>query len=110
MDAFYALAAPRRRKIVELLAANGELTATAISRQFEVTAQAISQHLRILLDAKVLLMRKNAQERIYALNPASIVDIERWASRTKTMWSNRLDSIGSILEEEQRHQDDVKKW
>lgn len=98
MDAFYALATPRRRRIVELLARNGELTATEISREFEVTAQAVSQHLRILLDAGILLVRRRAQNRIYALNLDSIVEIQKWAAATKALWNQRLDALGRIIE------------
>ena len=58
MDAFLAIAEPRRRRILELLASNGQLTATEIYKKFNITAQAVSQHLKVLLDAKLVNMEK----------------------------------------------------
>ena len=47
MDAFLALAEPNRRRVVEILAHRGTLTASEICEEFDVTPQAISQHLRV---------------------------------------------------------------
>ena len=49
----------RRRRIVEILANIGQMSATEISKIFDITAQAISQHLKILLDSKLVVMRKH---------------------------------------------------
>ncbi len=53
MDMFVALSDPTRRAILELLASRGELTATDIYEQFSVSPQAISQHLKVLREAKL---------------------------------------------------------
>ena len=100
MDVFYALAEPRRRKIMELLAGKGELTATEISSKFDVTAQAISQHLGILLDAKLVLMNRQAQRRIYRINTAAISEIDEWIKRIERQWDGRLDRLDTVLKAE----------
>lgn len=100
MDMFYALAEPRRRKIIELLAYNGQLSATQIYRKFDVTAQAISQHLGILLDAKLVRMEKHAQQHIYQLNPDSMAELEGWAKHMEKLWAERLDRLDEVLEQE----------
>jgi DNA-binding transcriptional ArsR family regulator len=100
MDAFYALADPRRRMIIELLANNGQLTAGQISNRFEITAQAISQHLRILRESGLLLMKKNAQQHIYLINPSSVKELEAWASETTKLWNARFDELDKVLEKE----------
>jgi DNA-binding transcriptional ArsR family regulator len=100
MDGFTAIADPTRRKIVETLASKGQLSATQISGRFSITAQAISQHLKILRESNVLHMEKKAQQRLYRLNPASIQQIEVWAQQIKTLWEARFDAIAEILEEE----------
>ena len=105
MDVFYALAMPRRRRIVELLASSGQHTTKQICNELEVTAQAISQHLRILLDSGVVTVERHAQSRIYALNPNSISEFGEWAAHIGALWNARLDRIGAIL----RGQDDVRK-
>lgn len=102
MDIFYALAEPRRRKIIEILAANGQLSATQISSKFNITAQAVSQHLRILLDVGILKMERRSQQHIYQINPDSIMEMEEWLVHTKQLWNERLDNLDKFLETEQR--------
>ena len=100
MDALCALAEPRRRKIVEILAHRGQLSASQICDEFEVTPQAISQHLGVLREANVVRMEKRAQQRLYGLNPNSMSDIERWTEKVTLMWNNRLDKLEKALEED----------
>ena len=100
MDIFYALAEPRRRKILELLARSGELTATEIYSKFDVTAQAISQHLKILLDARLIVMRKQAQRHIYQINPSSILELERWVKKMDRELNESFDKLDLVLQVE----------
>jgi DNA-binding transcriptional ArsR family regulator len=100
MDTFYVLAEPRRRKILELLAINGQLTSGEISKKFNITAQAISQHLNVLLEAKVVLMKKKAQKHIYFINTSKVVEVEEWAKKIETQWNSRLDNLEKLLQKE----------
>ncbi len=105
VDAMSALAEPRRRNIVELLARKGELTASEIYRRFTVTAQAVSQHLRVLLDAQLVKMEKRSQQHIYSLNPSAIRDIEHWARSMNAQWNESLDRLAKVLEEEKKEEE-----
>jgi len=58
MDMFVALSDPTRRAILEILATRGELSATDIYEQFSVSPQAISQHLKVLREAHLVLVRE----------------------------------------------------
>jgi DNA-binding transcriptional ArsR family regulator len=100
MDAFMVLAEPRRRRVVEILAQRGRLSASEICQEFDVTPQAISQHLRVLREANVLLMEKRAQRRLYALNPKSMTQIQAWAATMTKTWNSRLDRLDQALKEE----------
>ena len=100
MDMFEALADPTRRHIVELLAANGELAATAIYEQFSVSPQAISQHLKVLREANVVEMEKRAQKHVYRLNPGTLSDFETWVQRTRQRWEERFSALDQVLERE----------
>ena len=102
MAVFYALAEPRRRRIIELLAANGQLSAGEIQSKFNVTAQAISQHLGVLLSAKLVIMKKDAQRHIYQLNPTSVSEVEEWAKDMERLWNDRFEKLDIILEEEKK--------
>jgi DNA-binding transcriptional ArsR family regulator len=105
MDEFAAVADPTRRKIIELLALQGQLSATQIADQFSISAQAISQHLKILREAEVLHMEKRAQQRLYRINPESMREIEGWAQRVTQLWEARFDAIAALLAEEEQEPD-----
>ena len=100
MDAFHALAEPRRRRVVEILAHRGTLSASQICDEFDVTPQAISQHLMVLREANVLLVEKRAQRRLYTLNPRSMDQIQVWAAEMAKLWNRRLDRLDRALKEE----------
>jgi DNA-binding transcriptional ArsR family regulator len=102
MDALYALAEPRRRKVVEILARRGRLSASQICDEFEVTPQAMSQHLRVLREADVIRMEKQAQRRLYSLNPRSLDHVQAWAAQMARLWMGRLNRLERALEEEPR--------
>ena len=92
MQSFTALADPTRRQIVEMLAA-GELTSGEIGRQFEVSAPAISQHLKVLKEARLVTARVDGQRRIYALDAAGIGEIDAWLKNIRNFWRGRLDEL-----------------
>lgn len=94
MDTFYALSAPIRREILSLLSEGQQLTATAIADSFKVSPPAISQHLKVLVSSDLVSMHKEAQKRIYQLNPVSLLELENWA---KTM-TQGFDRLGEILD------------
>jgi DNA-binding transcriptional ArsR family regulator len=96
MLAFTALADPTRRQIVEMLA-EGERTAGAIARQFEVSGPAISQHLKVLREARLVRVRADAQRRIYALDAAGIGEIDAWLGNIRRFWRGRLDALAREL-------------
>ena len=102
MDMFVALADPIRRHILELLATNGELSATAIYEHFSVSPQAISQHLKVLREAHLVEMEKRAQKHIYRLNPLTLSQFEAWVQQTQQRWSEQLDALDHVLEREKK--------
>jgi DNA-binding transcriptional ArsR family regulator len=102
MDIFFALADPTRRKIVELLAISGPLPASEICRHFPVSSPAISQHLKVLREAQLVQMEKQAQQRIYCINPASMHELEDWAGRLSRLWNERFDALDRLLEQEKQ--------
>jgi DNA-binding transcriptional ArsR family regulator len=92
MQSLTALADPNRRRIVEMLGrrahASGEIAA-----EFAVSAAAISQHLKVLREARLVRVRVEAQRRIYSLDPAGLGEIEAWLRSVRQFWSGRLDAL-----------------
>ena len=102
MDVFAALADPTRRKIIELLADDGQLPAAEIAAHFPVSAPAISQHLKVLQQAGLVSVERRAQQRIYRLNPQTMLELESWARGLRNLWNQRFDALEILLEQEMR--------
>lgn len=99
MDPFSALADPTRRAIIELLAQRGEMPATEIAAQFAISAPAVSQHLRVLRESGLVQVEKQAQRRLYRIDPTVMLEVEGWARRTREIWNQRLDALERFLRE-----------
>jgi len=101
MLAFNALSDPTRQRIVEMLAAR-ELSAGAIADEFDISAPAISQHLKVLKEAKLVRVRAEAQRRIYALDPAGFEELDDWLTRIRRFWRGKLDLLEQALKDDDR--------
>ncbi len=99
MHSFDVLADPTRRRIVEMLAVR-DRAAGEIGRSFEVTASAISQHLKVLRQAKLVRVRTDGRRRIHSINPAGLDQIEAWVAKTKRFWEKQLDALELALRNE----------
>lgn len=102
MDIFTALAEPTRRNIVEFLAKNGQMPASDIYELFDVSPQAISQHLKVLRMAELVKVEKQAQKRLYDINPEKVREFETWAKNTIDTWRERYDRLDALLQEESK--------
>ena|SRR5580700_2047239 len=99
MQSILALGDPTRRRIVELLAVR-ERTAGELVDEFDVSASAISQHLKVLREAGLVTVRAEGQSRVQALNPDGFGDLEAWLEKTRSVWSRRLDALERELRAE----------
>jgi len=90
------LADPTRQRIVEMLA-TGSMSSGEIARRFDVSAPAISQHLRTLRDAKLVRVRAQAQKRFYELDPEGVDELASWIARIRGFWSEKLDALEEEL-------------
>lgn len=98
MNVFSALADKTRRDIVVLLARKGELSMSDISKNFTMTPPAISQHLKILKEAKVIQVKKEAQLRLYSIDQSGLDEMDEWISEVRNLWTKRFNSLGNYLE------------
>jgi DNA-binding transcriptional ArsR family regulator len=99
MQALLAIADPTRRRIVELLAAR-ERTAGELVDEFDISAPAISQHLKVLRVAGLVTVRAEGQSRVQALNPSGFDELGAWLEKTRSVWSSRLDALERELRAE----------
>jgi len=82
MDQFLAVADPTRRLIIQTLS-GGERSFGDIAGQFDISRPAVSQHLKVLREAGVVTVRRDAQRRIYALHESAFTDIDDWLRRVR---------------------------
>ena len=101
MDSLAALADPTRRRIVETLA-GGPLSSGEIASRFDITAPAISQHLKTLRNARLVRVRAQAQRRIYELDPDGVGELADWVDQIRRFWAPRLDALEASLKKEVR--------
>ncbi len=101
MLALNALADPTRQRIVEMLASR-ELPMGEIASRFDMSPPAISQHLKVLRDAKLVTVRADAQKRLYSLNEDGFEEMDEWLQRIRRFWNKRLDALEKILREQDK--------
>ena len=96
--ALRAIAEPRRRDILRLVQ-DVELSSGEIASHFEVTGPAISQHLRVLTDAGLVVLRKQGTRHLYRTRPEGIAELR---SFLEEFWDGRLQMLKEAAEAEER--------
>ena len=99
MNTFAALADPTRARIIEALAER-ERTAGELVALFPLSQPAVSQHLRVLREAGLVVAQPDAQRRVYRLSARPFRDIDRWLDRYRRFWAGKLDDLERHMDEE----------
>lgn len=94
---FRALAHPIRRAIIERLAATGEATVGDLAAPHDVSAPAISKHLRALEEAGLLVQERDGRVRRCRLGPKPLQEAFGWLTRTRVFWEDRFDDLEKAL-------------
>src|SRR5262245_62129464 len=98
-DVFNAIAEPRRRQIVDLLAYRGELPVGTIVVALGLPQPAVSKHLGVLRKVGLVVVVKQGQQRVYHLEAAKLKNVHDWVSRFERLWSHQLDRIKARAEQ-----------
>lgn len=99
---FVALADPTRRKLLDLLAAQGEVTATTLADGLPVSRQAVVKHLAVLDAAGLVAGRRAGREVRYAVRPEVLDATARWMATLAADWDRRLANVKRIAEAAER--------
>ena len=97
--ALQALSEPHRMAIVAMLA-DGERPAGDFVDALPVSQPTVSKHLSVLREAGLVSVRKDANRRLYALNPAPLAELDAWLAPYRRFWTNRLDALEAHLDKE----------
>ena len=97
-DAFNAVAEPRRRDILDILA-GGERPVNDIVRELGLAQPQVSKHLRVLRKVGAVAVREEGRQRLYRLNGHALKPIHDWVSEYERTWAARFDQLDVVLEE-----------
>jgi len=98
VDVYRAIADANRRKLLDLLRER-ERPVQELVPHLDVTVGAVSQHLKVLLDAGLVARRKKGRQRLYRAEPRTLREVHDWTRRYRRFWSSRLDRLGRYLDE-----------
>lgn len=96
-DTFAALGDPTRFAIVERLLRDGELPAGTLHDVADLSAPAMSRHLKVLRKAGVIRQRADKQRRLYSIEPAAMQAINDWAMSYPEFWNKSFDRLDAAL-------------
>jgi DNA-binding transcriptional ArsR family regulator len=97
-DAFNAVAEPRRREILDALAA-GERSVSDLVTALGLAQPQVSKHLRVLREVGAVEVREEGRQRLYRLNGHALRPIHDWVKNYERSWSDRFEQLDSVLVE-----------
>src|SRR5881398_222353 len=107
-DAFNAVAEPRRRQILDVLA-GGERPVNDLVRQLGLAQPQVSKHLRVLREVGAVDVRDAGRQRLYRLNGRALKPIHDWVKTYERTWTERFEALDDVLEDlKQQEQDDAR--
>ncbi|MBY0480583.1 MAG: metalloregulator ArsR/SmtB family transcription factor [Chitinophagaceae bacterium] len=95
-DVFQAIADPTRRAILTLIALQA-MTPNALAEHFDTSRQAVSKHIKILAECKLVKQEQNGREIYYHFNPGKMKEVDNWLEPFRTMWEDRFDKLDKVL-------------
>jgi DNA-binding transcriptional ArsR family regulator len=104
-DAFNAVAEPRRREILDVLA-GGERPVNDLVRVLGLAQPQVSKHLRVLREVGAVDVREDGRRRLYRLNGRALKPIHDWVKDYERTWAERFDQLDVVLEELTQEEED----
>jgi DNA-binding transcriptional ArsR family regulator len=104
-DAFNAVAEPRRRQILDVLA-GGERPVNDLVHLLGLAQPQVSKHLRVLREVGVVDVRNNGRQRLYRLNGHALKPIHDWVKDYERTWSERFDQLDVVLRDLREKEED----
>ncbi|MCA1064046.1 metalloregulator ArsR/SmtB family transcription factor [Rossellomorea sp. AcN35-11] len=102
IQTIHSLSVPTRLTILELLR-DGELTSSEIASHFSISAPAVSQHLKVLVDSGLVVVRKEGTKRIYRIRREGFTELRQFIDQ---FWDDSLLRLKEAAEEEERKKHD----
>jgi len=103
-DVFSAIAEPRRRELIGLLAGGGERAVGQLVRRLRIPQPAVSKHLGVLRRAGIVSVSRRGRSRLYRLNPRELKPVHDWVKTFERYWGHQLDRIKERAERKAKEQ------
>lgn len=97
----HALSDASRRTVLEILG-EGEATAGQLAARLPIARPGVSRHLRVLREAGLVEVRREAQRRVYRLRPEPLAEVDDWLGRYRSLWEGRLEALHTEVARGQR--------
>jgi len=104
-DAFNAVAEPRRRQILDLLA-GGERSVGDLVERLGLSQPLVSKHLRVLREVGLVQVRDEGRQRLYRLDARPLQSIADWVRPFERAMSERFDLMDTVIQELKAHEED----
>jgi DNA-binding transcriptional ArsR family regulator len=95
-DVYQAIADPTRRAILSLLAVQA-MTPNAIAENFDSSRQAVSKHIKVLIDCHLLKQKQKGREIYYQFNPSKMKEVKKWLHQLEQLWESRFEQLDEVL-------------
>lgn len=97
-DVFNAIADPRRRQIIDLLAGGGEQPVGKLVRTLRISQPRVSKHLGVLRTVRLVSVSRRGRSRLYRLNAERLKPVHDWVKAYERFWSQQFDRIKARAE------------
>lgn len=97
---FAAIANPARREVLRLLRDDGPRPVTQLAEHFDMRRPSLSEHLKLLKDAGLVVERRDGRQRLYSLRPEPFRELADWLAPYERFWRERLAGLADLLDAE----------
>ena len=95
-DVFQAITDPTRRAIISLIALQA-MTPNALAEHFHTSRQAVSKHIKILSECKIVRQELSGREIYYHFNSKKLKEVDKWLAQFRAMWDDKFIQLDEVL-------------
>src|SRR5687768_16042273 len=95
-DVFQAIANPTRRDILMLIASQA-MTPNALADHFDSSLQAVSKHIKIMTECKIIKHKKKGRKISYYFNPKKMKEVDSWLKHFRALWESRIHKLDVVI-------------
>lgn len=95
-DVFQAIADPTRRAILSLIALQA-MTPNTLAEHFDSSRQAVSKHIKILVECQLIKQEQSGREIYYHFNSKKMKEVDKWLQQFRANWETRFSQLDTVL-------------